>query len=462
MCAPGSSAPFATYEEAMAFLFRMVDYEKISSHKYSLADFDLSRTEALLASVGDPHRRLRTVHVAGTKGKGSTATAARALLSAAGFRTGLFTSPHLVHLEERVTVDGRMIPRDEVRRLLGMLRPYTERVRRESPRDSPTFFELVTSMAFCYFAEAATDYAVVEVGMGGRLDSTNVLHPLVAVITRVDYDHVRRLGPTLADIAREKAGIVKPGVPVVSAAQAPEVMCVIERTCADRGAPLHALGWDFEVADVQASFTGGGAECRFALHTPRATYRDLRVPLAGRHQAENAAVAVRAVELHSEREGWRIEADTVRRALAQMRIPGRIEIFPGPPLTILDGAHNPAAMRALRETIAEGLPDRRVIVVFAVAADKQVDEILREMAPFAERVIFTRSESPRALAPQALVARFGRVSKAEAEAIEPAAEALARARHLAHEDGVVCITGSLYLAGLLRPVLKPEDYEASG
>ena len=226
------------YDDAMAFLLEFTDYEKVTKYKYDIATFSLDRVERLMGAVGGPHRAFRSVHVAGTKGKGSTGTMVQSVLTAAGFRTGLFTSPHLARLEERMTVDGEAIPEPELVEIVNELVAYTRKEREERPNESPTFFELVTAIGFRHFARRKVDFAVVEVGMGGRLDATNVLHPEVCAITRVDYDHVERLGGTLAKIAGEKAGIIKPGVPVICAPQEPEAMETIQRVSEERGAPL--------------------------------------------------------------------------------------------------------------------------------------------------------------------------------------------------------------------------------
>lgn len=453
-----NAQPFATYDEAMDFLFKFVDFEKINSRKYKLADFDLRRTVALLDSVGRPQDRQRLVHVAGTKGKGSTCMILRSLLTAAGFRTGLFTSPHLVHLEERISIDGRPIAKDETRALAGRLRPYADRMRAEAPADSPSFFELTTAMAFLAFEEHHADFGVVEVGMGGRLDSTNVITPLASVITRVDYDHVRRLGPTLADIAREKAGIVKEGVPVVCATQAEEAMIVIEQTCADRDAPLRRLGAQFIVEDVRSDLDADGARCRFTLQTPRGRYEDLCVPALGEHQAVNASLAVSVMEWLDELGELTLDEAALREGLASARLPARCEVVPGEPLTLIDGAHNVASMRALRDVADRHLADRRTVVVFAIAEDKQIDAVLAELLPFADHLILTRSASPRATPTDVLRDKVRAQSRTPAECIEPAADALVRAQEIAAPSGAVVITGSLYLAGLLRPVLLPEEY----
>jgi len=463
-----SVAAFATYEEAVAYLFAMVDYEKITKYKYDLAAFDLSRTERLLAAIGNPHRTSgRLVHVAGTKGKGSTSAMVQTVLTGLGYRTGLFTSPHLVRLEERIQIDGRLIPREEVRRGVSEMRSYVDEIRATRPEESPTFFELVTALGFSYFARERVDFAVIEVGMGGRLDSTNVIWPEVSVITRIDYDHVRRLGPTLAKIAGEKAGIIKKGIPVVSSPQTPEAGAVIQAKAAEQGSELFILGRDARLARVESFFAPGMAGCRFSLEGLNRSYPVLEVPLLGTHQAENAATAVMALEVLERRGLVTLDAATVWRFLARVRFPARIEVIPqspGEPLTILDGGHNPAAVRALRGVLEAHIIPRlrqsggRLLLILGVAADKDIEGILREVVPLASAVFFTRSDSPRAADPRELRDMALGLTSAPMHVFELASEALGAARAVARPEDVICITGSLYLAGLLRPHLVPQEY----
>lgn len=454
--APGG---FATYQDAVDYLFAMVDYEKITSFKYSLENFDLRRTENLLDALGSPHKNLKLLHIAGTKGKGSTAHIARSLLTGCGFRTGCFTSPHLVNLEERITIDGRLIDREDVRILTRRMRPYVDNIRSVAPSESPTFFELMTGLGMLAFVEKAVDFAVIEVGMGGRLDSTNVITPLVSVITRIDFDHVKRLGPTLGKIAGEKAGIIKPGVPLVCARQQPEALEVILNIAEKRGAQVHLLGRDFHISSVETTLEDSKPGCIFDMESPAHSYKQLALPMLGEHQAENAALAIRGVELMGDACGFTLTPDSARNSLLQAKIPARIEIIPGEPLIILDGGHNLAAVSSLVSTLKKHLAGKRIIFVFGVAADKDVPGILRCLLPLTHRIIFTRSDSPRAVPPDELLSIFQSMSQIEAEAEEDAAIALQKARNIAKYDDVVCVTGSLYLAGNIRPSVMPGDYK---
>ncbi len=448
----------ATYEEACEYLLAMVDYEKITRYKYDLATFNLSRTEDLLAAVGAPHRKVRCIHVAGTKGKGSTSTMIQTVLTGLGFRTGFFSSPHLVDLEERVTVDGCKMPRGQVLALVNEMRPYVDAVRRERPYESPTFFELMTALGFMHFAREEVDFAVIEVGMGGRLDSTNVILPEVSVITRVDFDHVKRLGPTLGSIAREKAGIIKEGVPVVSSPQEPNAEEVIGEIAKERNAPLFLLGRDGVIESAESFLESGAGGCRFSLRGLERTYPDLVIPIVGRHQAENAATAIMALEVLERRGLIPPDNNGIAGGLAAVRCPARIEVIPGEPLTILDGGHNPAAMRVLRRVMEQHLSGRRILLVFAIAADKDVEGVLQEILPAVSGVCVTRSDSPRSMAPDELGNLVRTMAEAPVEVFETATDALAAARAEAGAEDVICITGSLYLAGLLRPLLLPAEY----
>jgi len=457
------------YEDAMAFLLEFTDYEKVTKYKYDIATFDLGRVADLMAATGDPHRAFRSVHIAGTKGKGSTGTMVQSVLAAAGFRTGLFTSPHLARLEERMTVDGEMMSEAELVEIVNELTAYTEKARRERPNESPTFFELVTAIGFRHFARRDVDFAVVEVGMGGRLDATNVLHPEVCAITRVDYDHVERLGGTLAKIAGEKAGIIKPGVPVVCAPQKPEAFETIERVAQQRGSPLIDVGREYQMTNLETGLaavhdagqpppTGSAARtampfCRFDLTGPARTYNGLTLPLLGRHQAINAATAVAVAEALAKRRSLPLGEPEIRNGLASARLPARLECFPGTPPVLLDAAHNPASIEVLRDVLDGVFNGRRVVLVMSVAKDKDAAAMLKRILPRADAVVFTRSESPRAEEPELLAEQARGVGGVEIEIEDDALRALARVRELAGPQDLICITGSFYLAGCLRPAL---------
>ena len=446
-------AEIATYDDVMRFLLEFVDYEKVSKFKYDISTFSLGRVEQLMEAVGGPHRKLRAIHVAGTKGKGSTSIISQSILTAAGYRTGLYTSPHLVRLEERMTIDGRMMSEREIVALANRLAPYTERARAEFPNESPTFFELVTAAGFLHFAEQKTDLAVVEVGMGGRLDATNVITPAVSTITRIDYDHVERLGDTLALIAGEKAGIIKAGVPVVVAQQDAEAMAVIEQRCRERGAPLTRIGQDYVAGRVEMRLTEEGPTTCFDLAGPNGKHEGLQLHLLGAHQVTNAATAIASVAIAARALGLKVSADAIREGCKSARCPARLEYFTGRPPILLDAAHNPISMRGVCDTLDRIFAGRRVIVLMGVSRDKNSEEMLRQILPRCSAVIFTKSDSPRAEEPVALAALARQISWTTAELIPDPRDALSRARQVSDDNSLIVITGSFFLAGNLRPTL---------
>jgi dihydrofolate synthase/folylpolyglutamate synthase len=462
-----------TYDEALAFWYGRINYE----HKTpKTGDFTLDRIRALLRLLGDPHKRLRIVHIAGSKGKGSTAAMLASIFRKAGYRTGLFTSPHLVHVEERVQVDGEPLGREELAALLADVRAAVEARKLE-----PTFFEIATAVGFLHFVRRRVDLAVVEVGLGGRLDSTNVCHPLVAVITSISHDHTQMLGSQLASIAAEKAGIVKTGVPVVSGATVADARDVIERTCQRRSAPLWQLGVDFgyeyepgrvtpeaissprvRVVSTQSSIPSTQYS---VLGTRYSGLRDpcpphgysgapaLQLGLLGEHQAANAAVAVAVVErLRAAR--LQVTDKAVRSGLAAVEWPARLEVVGRRPLVVLDCAHNVASALALVQTLDASFPKGRRLLIFACSADKDLAGIFRVLAPHFQRVFLTAyTTSTRAVAPERLAESLCGVADLPFTICPRPADAWRAARASACPDDMICITGSVFLAGELRPLL---------
>jgi dihydrofolate synthase/folylpolyglutamate synthase len=436
-----------TYEAALDYLFAATDYEKMQRVRYNADTFSLDRMRHLLAAMGSPERRLRSVHVAGTKGKGSTAAIVHAMALAAGLKAGLYTSPHLVDLRERIRVGRSDIAPEALRQLIAAAQPEVDRMREAA--DAPTFFEIFTALALRHFADEAVDLAVVEVGLGGRLDATNVLVPDVAVITALSMDHTLQLGDTLEAIAGEKAGIIKPGVPVVSHLQPPEAMAVVERVAREAAAPLFFVGREITYTWEPAE-EGGRRGGRLSVRTPRAACEDLFLPLMGEHQAANAAGAIAAAELTGLL-GPKLTPDLVRDALAGVVWPGRMEYVAGRPAILLDGAHNRASLERLLEALARHFPATRMVILFAAAADKDIDGMLDALAAGAipAEIIFTRTATARAADPLDLQTRF-RARGREAEAAAPVNIALRLARKLAGEEGLVVACGSLYLVGEVK------------
>ena len=436
------------YEAALEYLFSATDYEKMRRVRYNADTFSLDRMYRLLERLGSPHRRLRTVHVAGTKGKGSTAALVHAVAMACGLTAGLYTSPHLVDIRERIRVGHDDIPPQDLAALIEAARPHVDRMRAEA--DAPTFFEIFTALAFGHFSAAGVDVAVVEVGLGGRLDATNVVVPDVSVITAISLDHTLQLGETVAAIAAEKAGIVKPAVPAVSQPQPPDAMAVVEDACRAAGAPLALVGRDVTYTWSPAE-EAGRLGCRVTVGTPGATYGPLFVPLMGEHQAVNAAAAVAAAERCGPI-AERLTPDVVREGFRQVRWAGRMEHLPGRPDMVLDGAHNRSSMERLMEALGRHFPDRRVVIVFGSAADKDVDGmlgVLAERVPEAP-IVFTQTDNPRAAEPADLAERFRARGGTGGQAAGGVAGALDAAAKKAAPDGLVVVCGSLYLVGEVK------------
>jgi dihydrofolate synthase/folylpolyglutamate synthase len=441
-----------------------VIYSQAIAYLYGLQRFGvklgLESIARLLQAVGDPHRRFPSILIGGTNGKGSTAAFLASILQAAGYRIGLYTSPHLLDFTERIRVDGQGISSIEVARLTDELRsivadlfpaprtphlvPRTSdlapRTSDPTPRTSshPTFFEVTTALAFLHFARTEVDFAVIEVGLGGRFDATNILDPEVAVITNIALEHQEYLGRTLGAIAAEKAGIVRKGSHVVTAADSPEALAVIAGACRAQGATLldirDACDWQISRSDL--------SEQRFILAQAGEPTGEFTIRLLGRHQVTNAATAIAAARLLRAR-GAHIPEGSIREGLRLTRWPGRLQLFPGHPLVILDAAHNPAGAKALRGFLEEQQFAGRLILVFGVLKDKDWTAMLQELGPLARRVILTRPESDRAADPRGLVEaeRFC----AKLEILEDVPEAITLARAVAEPQDVIVVTGSLFI-----------------
>ncbi|MHB1006755.1 MAG: bifunctional folylpolyglutamate synthase/dihydrofolate synthase [Chloroflexota bacterium] len=427
------------YEESLAYILGFSDYERRRDPAWSPTRFSLERVEQFCATLGRPQDAFPSIHIAGTKGKGSTAAMLHGALMAAHLRAGLYTSPHLHDFRERIRIDRHLIPADDLARLTTMLAPLVSAFEAARPEmDKLTTFEVITALAFLYFQEQAVDVAVLEAGLGGRLDATNVVHPLVSIITSISMDHTNVLGDSLGAIAREKAGIVKEGGLVVSPPQPPEALAVLEEVCRERGAALRLGGRDWR---WQAE-PGEGRALRLTVEGPFPTYRHLAPALLGRHQLLNAATAVVAMEALREG-GLALPREAVAAGLAQVRWPGRLEILRERPTVVVDGAHNDESARRLREALGELFPHRQLWLILGMSSDKDVAGIVRELAPAAAHVIATRSHHPRSAPAEALAEQC----RPYAEVVETApdvASALATATAQAGPEDLICVTGSLF------------------
>jgi len=406
----------------------------------------LDNISYLLNLLGNPHLKLRCVHIAGTNGKGSVAAIISSILRRAGYKTGLFISPYLEDFRERIQINGCCIAENELGRITAIVKQKVEQMVSEG-HAHPTEFEVVTAIGFYYFAEQNVDYAVIEVGLGGRLDSTNVIDPMVSIITSIDYDHKDILGDTLAQIAWEKAGIIKPGRPAIVYPQQDEAMDVIKNACSERKAPLIAVSYN-DAKLISSSLDGQ----YFSYNKNGRVFDSLFIPLLGEHQIMNAATAITAA-LTLKELGVNITDEAIKEGLSNAKWPGRLELMHQHPYILLDGAHNPQGARTLASAIRRYFPDNQVIMVLGILADKDVDGILKSLVPSAAYIIATRPDSPRALDPKKLLSLINGYNKT-AIAVDEIEAAVQAALNIASSSDLVVISGSLYLIGRARTYLK--------
>jgi dihydrofolate synthase / folylpolyglutamate synthase len=433
------------FQESVRYLLSL-GRELAAPTQAAAAKFDLENITILAANLGHPEQEYPSVHIAGTNGKGSTAAFLASILRHAGYRTGLYTSPHLERINERIRVNGEEIPDSAFARVFSRIHSVIEELLAAGTlRAHPTFFECVTAIAFLYFAEQGVELAVFETGLGGRLDATNILAPRVSIITRIDFDHENFLGHSIRQIAAEKAGIIKSGVSVVIAEQRDDARQVILKKAGELNAPTIDTRSSFAIESqkiedgrVRATVEETATGKRFAL-APQ---------LAGRFQLQNALNAVAAARVLSSN-GFPVSDNAIEQGIATSVWPGRIEKVHSNPDIYLDGAHNPSAARELGAFLEENLRGRKLILVFGALRDKAVDEIAGMLFPLASEVLFTQPDTSRAIsAPQ--LAEIAAHHASRSKIIPQAEEALEFALAQAAPDGVICITGSLYLVGQLR------------
>jgi dihydrofolate synthase/folylpolyglutamate synthase len=444
--------PFSTYQEAIAYLFGRTDYEKESHLSYNVTTFDLGRMEKLLSLLGEPHRKIRSVHIAGTKGKGSTATMLAKMLEANGYNVGLYTSPHVVHLHERIAVNSEMIGESD---MLGLLNRAHAAIEKVSRKDNPTFFEIMTALAFMYFVDRQVEIAVIETGMGGRLDSTNVITPEVIGITSLSFDHMRQLGNTIDSIAREKAGIFKQGVPIVTVEQDPLAMRVLKTQAIALKAPLSVTGTDIDFSYRFETSRESGPHTRICLTTPTSRFEHLKVPLYGKHQAINGGLALALLD-RLKGNGFKIDNDKAMRGLQSVALAGRMEMICDDPRVMVDGAHNAASIRALIQAIGQNIPYDSMVVIFGCNNDKDIDGMLNELQFGADKVIFTRSNSAKAVSPQILADKYIELTGKMCQVATSLGEALHLARSATGRGDLICVTGSFYLVGQAKIRLQKQ------
>jgi dihydrofolate synthase/folylpolyglutamate synthase len=428
-----------------------MSYQETLSYLYGLQKFGiklgLSNISNLLDLLGNPQERLRSVHIAGTNGKGSTAATIATILQEGGYKVGLYTSPHLINFTERIKINGCEIDESRVGELTERIRSRIRDSKFKTELEKITFFEFTTAMSLLYFSEEGVEIAVMETGMGGRLDATNVVRPLVSVITNISLDHKEFLGETIGAIAYEKGGIIKDGIPVVTGVEQPEAFEVIENICSSKGASLYRLGRDF-------SFKEKGMDT-FSYSGIREGFDDLRLTLRGWHQFINASIAIAAVELLREK-GLTLTRDAVSRGLLNVSWPGRLETVSQNPWIILDGAHNPAGAQALSRVVAKELKFDKLYLILGIMADKEIEGIVSPLAPLADEVILSRPGYERASSAEALLP-VARRYNGNARAFEDLRGAIDYAKSKAGERDLIVISGSLFTVGEARAIIRMGD-----
>jgi len=424
-----------TYQESLDYLYGLERFGMI---------FGLTQVEKILEAVGNPHREVQAIHIGGTNGKGSTAAMMACILQREGYRVGLYTSPHLMRFTERIKVDGSEIEKGEVAELIRIMR---ERIEAASISTPFTFFDFTTAMALLHFKQRMVDVAVLEVGLGGRLDSTNVVDPLLSIVTNIAKDHEEQLGGTILKIAREKAGIIKKGRPFLTAATQPHVIRLFSKICREKDSPFFRVGKDF-----RATLTGNGDFHYQGLHRK---LWSVRLNLKGLHQMVNATTALGAMEVLEDL-GYPVSTDAMLKGLGEVEWPGRLELISSTPRVVLDGAHNPAGALVLKDALPKEFQYDRLILLVGMMRDKDIVSVLRLLVPLADHIILTKSSSGRAAPPSLLKKASGRNGR-KTETIEDLKEAIGRGLSLTGPGDLLCITGSLYTVGEARAYFRPRE-----
>jgi dihydrofolate synthase/folylpolyglutamate synthase len=431
-----------TFPSAVKSLLDRPNFERLRPGRIDRKSFKLARMESIMKALGDPHRDINAVHVAGTIGKGSTVAMMRSMLEGCGWTTGTYTSPHLMDSRERIATNGTNISQAAFAKLAKEVSKAADDVAPDA-----TFFEVITAMSFLHFAEAATDVAIIETGLGGRLDATNVLTPSVSLITRIDYDHQYLLGDSLAEIAREKAGIFKSGVPALSVKQEPEAEAVLREVAEKVGAELRFIGKEIEFSSRFCVTDESGAHMRVCLLGERMRYMHLPVPLPGSHQADNCALALAALDMVGGKTD-EFDESVIFRGLAKTKNPGRMDLVWNRPRILVDGAHNPASMQALMRGIGSHLSFDSMICIFGCNEDKDVDANLEKLAIGGDKIIFTKAaDQPRAMEPEDLVKRFEKLRNRTCQSAPTVEKAIQIAAQASGREDLICVTGSFYLVG---------------
>jgi len=424
--------------QALDFIYSFVDYERQRDPGVK-PNWDLRRVDALLARIGNPHLKSKTVHIAGSKGKGSVAAMTASVLTKAGYNTGLFTSPHLHIFNERIRVNNKLISDDEIVELVAAIKPEVEAVNRAAEFGRLSTFEVMTAMGFLYFAQQKVDFQVIEVGLGGRVDSTNVVRPEVCVITPISYEHTNVLGNTLTAIAMEKAGIIKQGSIVVSSPQVAEADAVITSVCDKQRAKLIKIGRDITYRSLKFDDTR-----QSVIVEGRLGKYEFTIPLLGEYQLGNAATAIAALEVLIEK-GNNISTESIVQGMKDVEWEGRLQVLNRRPLVVADGAHNQDSAHKLRLALEQYFKYEKALLIIGMSSDKDLAGIAAELAPAFQKVIVTRADHPRAMATAPIVAEFKKHGL-EARQTDDISDALRLALSLVGEKDLICATGSLFIA----------------
>ncbi len=453
------AAPEITnYQSALAYLYDRVDLERARMSRVDPGVFKLDRMKAIMDGLGKPQSMLRCVHIAGTNGKGSVSAMIGSCLHECGCGVGIYTSPHLTDVRERVQIDGQMITHQRLVEVLGRIAEVVEKLPKRLGQ--ATFFELMTAVALVHFAEQAVDVAIIEVGLGGRLDATNIIEPDVAVVAGIGLDHTQVLGEDLESIAREKAGIFKQNAAAITFKQDSKVVAALREVAEGTGATLNVVGDDIDFSFRFEASPQLGPHMRVGLSTPRCTFEHVPVPLPGEHQALNCGLALAVIDQLSMR-GFDLPEAKVISGLEKTTIPARLEQVWERPRILLDGAHNPDAIGALVRSLGAYLTCDSLVMIFGCAADKDVDGMLKQLVSGADKVIFTKAKgNPRAADPEELAKRFAESSGKMCQTAPTLEDALSIASRAASRDDLICITGSFFLAGEAKKLLADKAKNA--
>ncbi len=440
---PKTTDPIANYTTAVRWLNTHTNYEQMRIVPYNTRTFSLDRMRKLLEVLGNPHEQIKCVQIAGTKGKGSTCAMLASVLKTCGYTTGLYISPHLVDLRERITIDGHMISHSDMADVLKTIEA-NYKVFGDNP---PSFFDIMTGVALRHFADQAVDIAVLETGLGGRLDSTTAVTPLVTAMTHISLDHMNILGKETTQIAKEKAGIFKKGIPAVSVEQDPEVVAVLDEAAAAVGTTVEYTGKQIDFSYRFEANKELGPHTRVSITTPTSRWEHVAVPLRGEHQAHNCGLALGVLD-KLKANGFNIPEEKVTTGLAATQLAGRMEQVWTEPRVILDGAHNGVSIKALIRALGAHIAYDSLVVIFGCGQDKDINGMLKQLSLGADKVIFTKAKNnPRAMEPEDLIHRFNDLSGKMSQAAPTLEDALRLAGRAVSREDLIVITGSFYLVG---------------